>query len=254
MADVIALTVQDLLNLIFKYIKKEYLFRIRWHLIKILQKYQGWTVYVLGLYNEHMLHHIVEVEHTRGFSNLATAAGISAFPGKWRRKCISVLPGEKWVAVQLEKCYYLPPVFPRETGYLIIVFIHALTLVGRKQWLLHMSPASACCLSPWLKCWVGFHIEFPFDAHHQHDWAPPSSVLSNMFSISPSEREQMIWKIVTESQECGSLLVWGFFCLFVESSEICSHFLRMLIPWGGPGNESLVFIIENLACTREVLN
>lgn len=147
-----------------------------------------------------MLHHIVEVEHTRVFSNLATAARISAFPVKWSRKCISVLPGLKWVAIQLEKCYYLPPVFPKETEYLIIVFIQTMTPVGGNKWLLlHMSPASACCLNPrQFLGWVSH--EFPFDAHHQHNWAPLSNKLSHMFSISSSGREQMIWRIVTESQ------------------------------------------------------
>lgn len=51
------------------------------------------------------------------------------------------------MAIQLEKCYYLPPVFPKETEYLIIVFIQTLTLVGGNMVTTSREP----CLSMLLK-------------------------------------------------------------------------------------------------------
>lgn len=189
-----------------------------------------------------MLHHIVEVEHIRVFLNLATPAGISAFPGKWRRKRISVLPGEKRVAIQLEKCYYLPPVFPEETGYLIIVFIQALTLVGRKQMVTSHKPCLSMLPKPMTDFLGWVSHEFPFDAHHQHNWAPPSSALSNVFSISPSGREQMIWKIVTESQERGSLLVWAFFFCLWKAVKFALAFWGCSFPGEHQGMRALYLL------------
>lgn len=124
-----------------------------------------------------MLHHIGEGGHTRLFLNLATAVRISTFPGKWRRKCISVLSGEERMTTQLEMCCYSPPDFPKETRYLIIVFIQVLTLADRKQTVAWQEPCLRMLLEPMTKFLHWVSHKFPFDADHRHNWAPLSSVL-----------------------------------------------------------------------------
>lgn len=166
-----------------------------------------------------MLHHIGEGGHTRVFLNLAAAVRISTFPGKWRRKCISVLPGEERMTTQLEMCYYSPPDFPKETRYLIIVFIQVLTLADRKQTVAWQEPCLRMLLEPMTKFLHWVSHKFPFDADHRHNWAPLSSVLKYLFSISSSRREEMIWNIDTEPWECRSFSVWGFFVCLWKAME-----------------------------------
>lgn len=73
------------------------------------------------------------------------------------------------MAVQLEKRYCLPPGFPKETGYLIIVFIQALTLVGRRQMVSSHEPFPSGLLKPGTEFLGWVSHEFPFDAHYQHN-------------------------------------------------------------------------------------
>lgn len=148
-------------------------------------------------------------------------------------------PWGETAAVHLEECYHLPPVFPKETEYLIIVFIQALSLGGRKQMVTSHEPCLSMLLKPMTESLGWVSHQFPFDAHPQHNWAPSSSVLSSVFSISLSGRGQMIWRVATESQEHGLLLVWVFFLLFACGKQ-WNLLLRVLFPWRAPGNESLL--------------
>lgn len=70
------------------------------------------------------------------------------------------------MAIQVEKCYCFPPVFPKECGYLVMVSDDAGgsgTVVSSHEPHLRRLPEPVAGFLPWVS------REFPFDAHHQHN-------------------------------------------------------------------------------------
>lgn len=133
-------------------------------------------------------------------------------------------------------CCYSPPDFPKETRYLITVFIQILTLTDSKQTVAWHEPCLRMLLEPVTEFLGWVSHKFPFDANHQHNWAPLSSVWRYLFSVSSSSREESVINFP-----------FGLFFLFVCGKQwTFSCFLRLLISWRTPEDESFVLIVGSL--------